>query len=65
MNRVVINNTARTDDNKYKISFMATWDDSTHVTGHIFLEQEEVENMTINDMRRAVCEKLHVNTEVE
>lgn len=65
MDRIVINSTSRTEDDKYKVSFMATFTDDTFVSGHIFLERLEAENMTINDMRRAVCEKLHANTEVE
>lgn len=65
MDRIIINNTSRTDDDKYKVSFMATFTDDTYVSGHIFLERTEAENMTMNDMRRAVCQRLNANTEVE
>lgn len=61
MDKIVITGQSLQQDNLYKISYKATFANNAYATGHIFLEQEKLEEMGMKEIRKAVANDLITN----
>ncbi|WP_430609679.1 hypothetical protein [Enterococcus sp. DIV0876] len=61
MDKIVITGQTLQQDNLYKISYKVTFANNTYATGHIFLNQEKLEEMGMRDIRQAISTDLITN----
>lgn len=58
MDKIVITNQVQQQDSKYKISFKATFVNDSYISGHIFIEQDALEEMSMKDIRKVIANDL-------
>ena len=61
MDKIDITGQSLQQDNLYKVSYKVTFANNSYATGHIFLEQSELEEMGMKDIRKAVGKDLITN----
>lgn len=61
MDKIVITGQSLQQDTLYKVSYKATFANNTYTTGHIFLEQGELEDMGMKQIRKAIADDLITN----
>ena len=61
MNNIIIVSTNIQPDDLYKVSFKVTYDDSTHITGHVFISTQQYESSTNVDLKAIIKQKVITN----
>lgn len=61
MDKMLITNQSLQDDGTNKVSYKATFANNTYVTGHVMMSQEDLEEMSLKDIRKAVAEDIITN----
>lgn len=61
MDKLVITNQVQQPDGKYKISYKATFTDDAYLNGHVFIGQDELEDMSMKEIRQTVATAVITN----
>ena len=58
MNAIQITGNNPQADGSWKVSYNATYDDSLHLEGHVFVPQDDMNNMMMKDLPDYVSNKI-------
>ena len=58
MNAIQITGNNPQADGNWKVSYSATYDDSLHLEGHVFVPQDDMNNMMMRDLPDYVSNKI-------
>ena len=56
MKDIIIKTIARQPDNTYKVSFAVTFADQSYFSGHVFVAEEDYDEMTTSALRRKITQ---------